>query len=286
LATSRRGQAAGVREGPRIELNDGSVIPQLGFGVFQIPPDDTARAVSLAFEAGYRAIDTAAAYRNEAGVGSAVHASGLAREDVYVTTKLWNTDHGRERTLNAFERSLERLALDYVDLYLIHWPVPARDRYVESWKALVELRDQGRVRSIGVSNFLPEHLDRIIEATGVTPQVNQIELHPALQQVAARRYHAELGVVTEAWSPLAQGAALHEPTVQEIASAHGTTAAQVVLRWHLQLGNVVIPKSQTVERIRENFDLLHFELSSEQMDRIAELESGERTGPDPAQFSG
>ncbi|MGI8559533.1 MAG: aldo/keto reductase [Solirubrobacteraceae bacterium] len=269
-----------------IALNDGSHIPQLGFGVFQVPPEDTTEVATVALQCGYRAIDTAAAYGNEAGVGAAVHASGLPREELFVTTKLWNSAHGREKAFNAFEKSLGRLALDYVDLYLIHWPVPAHDRYVETWKALIELREQGRVRSIGVSNFLPEHLDRIIEESGVVPAVNQIELHPKLQQDAVRRYHEELGIATEAWSPLAQGDVLEDPVIGEIAAAHGKTPAQVVLRWHLQLWNVVIPKSVTTARIRENFDLLGFALTAEQLERIGELDSGERTGPDPALFGG
>ncbi len=268
-----------------LDLHGGERIPQLGFGVFQVPAEETAEVVTLALDAGYRSIDTAAAYGNEAGVGAAVHASGLAREEIFVTTKLWNSSHGRERAMNAFEKSLGRLALDYVDLYLIHWPVPTSDKYVETWQALVELQEHGRVRSIGVSNFLPEHLDRIIEATGVVPAVNQVELHPRFQQAALRRYHEERGILTEAWSPLAQGGVLEDETIQELAKAHGQTPAQVVLRWHLQLGNVVIPKSTTPARIKENFDLFDFELSDEEMARIEELERGERIGPDPATFS-
>lgn len=268
-----------------VDLHDGESMPQLGFGVFQVPPADTAGVASVALQSGYRAIDTAAAYRNEAGVGAAVHASGLEREEIFVTTKLWNGDHGREQARNAFEKSLGRLALDHVDLYLIHWPVPARDRYVETWETLVELRGEGRVRSIGVSNFNAEHLDRIIDATGVVPSVNQIELHPALQQQALRRYHDELGIKTEAWSPLAQGTVLDDPLLGEFARDHGKTPAQIVLRWHLQLGNIVIPKSVTPERIRENFDILDFELSDAQMERFETLEAGARTGPDPATFT-
>ncbi|GAC1484867.1 MAG: aldo/keto reductase [Solirubrobacteraceae bacterium] len=268
-----------------IELHNGEQIPQLGFGVFQVPPEDTAEIATHALQSGYRAIDTAAAYRNEAGVGAAVHASGLEREEIFITTKLWNGDHGRERALKAFEKSLGRLALDHVDLYLIHWPVPAHERYVETWEALVELQGEGRVRSIGVSNFLPEHLDRIIEATGVAPAVNQVELHPAFQQQTLRRHHAELGIRTEAWSPLAQGAVLGDPLITELARTHGKTPAQVVLRWHLQLGNIVIPKSATPERIRENIEIFDFELSDAEMASFETLESGRRIGPDPATFT-
>ncbi|HEX3830655.1 MAG TPA: aldo/keto reductase, partial [Solirubrobacteraceae bacterium] len=256
----------------------------LGFGVFQVPPEDTAAAVDKALETGYRSIDTARAYRNEAAVGEATARSGLAREELFITTKLWNADHGRDAAKAAFEQSLERLGYDYLDLYLIHWPLPSRDKYVETWQALVELHADGRARSIGVSNFQVEHLERSIDASGVVPSVNQIELHPQLQQARLRDYHAEHGILTEAWSPLGQGAALTEDTVQSIASELDRTPAQVVLRWHLQLGNVVIPKSVTPERIEENFDVFDFELSEEQMEAIGQLETGERTGPDPDTF--
>jgi 2,5-diketo-D-gluconate reductase A len=269
---------------PQLSLTDSDTIPQLGFGVFQVPPEDTAAAVDKALETGYRSIDTARAYRNEAAVGEATARSGLAREELFITTKLWNADHGRDAAKAAFEQSLDRLGYDYVDLYLIHWPLPSQDKYVETWQALMELYADGRARSIGVSNFQVEHLERIIDASGIVPSVNQIELHPQLQQARLRDYHADHGILTEAWSPLGQGAALAEDTVQAIASELDRTPAQVVLRWHLQLGNVVIPKSVTPERIEENFDLFDFELSEEQMEAIGQLETGERTGPDPDTF--
>jgi 2,5-diketo-D-gluconate reductase A len=268
-----------------IELVDGRAIPQLGFGVFQVPPEDTASALAHALRIGYRSVDTAAAYRNERGVGEAVRDSGLGREDVFVTTKLWNNSHGRDTALEAFEKSLARLGLDYVDLYLIHWPVPTRDLYEETWQALTELHEQGRARSIGVSNFEIDHLERIIEASGVVPAVNQVELHPRFQQTELRRFHAEHSIATEAWSPLAQGAVLDDEAVVELASAHGKTPAQIVLRWHLQLGNVVIPKSVTPERIEENFDVFDFELDDDAMGRLEALDEGGRIGPDPATFA-
>jgi 2,5-diketo-D-gluconate reductase A len=267
---------------PLVDLGDGNRIPQLGFGVFQVPPEETGEIVLRAFEVGYRSIDTAPAYQNEAGVGEAVTRSGLRREEVFVTTKLRNVDHGHDRALKAFDRSLERLGLEYVDLYLIHWPVPRAGRYVETWEALCELKSDGRARSIGVSNFLPEHLERIIEASRVTPVLNQIELHPRLQQSELRALHSEHRIATEAWSPLGKGQLLGDETIREIASAHGRTPAQVVLRWHVQLGNVVIPKSVTPERIEENFHVFDFELTEDQMEAIHGLDAGERTGPDPA----
>jgi 2,5-diketo-D-gluconate reductase A len=261
-------------------------IPQLGFGVFQVPPEETAEAVREALATGYRHIDTAAAYRNEAGVGEATRSSGLDREELFVTTKLWNSEQGRDSTLRAFDRSLDQLGYDYVDLYLIHWPAPSRDLYTETWQAFTELAADGRARAIGVSNFHIPHLERIIENSGVVPAVNQIELHPALQQSELRAFHEEYGILTEAWSPLGQGAALEAPAVVEIAEELGQTPAQVVLRWHLELGNVVIPKSVTPERIRENFDVLDFELGEDRLAQIAKLDRGERIGPNPDQFAG
>lgn len=271
---------------PLIALSDGVEIPQLGFGVFQIPPQDTAGAVSQALQAGYRHIDTAAAYENEAGVGQAVRESGLQRDEVFITTKCFNDDHGFEKATRALHQSLERLGMEQVDLYLIHWPVPAKDLYVETWQAFIEAQKQGLIRSIGVSNFQPHHLRRLIDETGVTPSVNQIELHPRLQQPELRRVHEELGIATEAWSPLAQGEVLDDPAIISIAEAHDRTAGQVVLRWHLQLGNVVIPKSVTPERIVENFELFDFELSGEEMSQIEALDRGQRIGPDPDAFNG
>jgi 2,5-diketo-D-gluconate reductase A len=276
---------ATATEAPQLELHDGHRIPQLGFGVFQVDPPQTTDVVLHALATGYRSIDTAAAYENEAGVGEAIARSGISREEVFVTTKLWNDQHGRQSAKRALEQSLQRLQLEHVDLYLIHWPAPQRDRYVETWEALCELRSEGRTRSIGVSNFLPEHLDRIIEATGEVPVLNQIELHPLLQQRELRSYHAQRRILTEAWSPLAKGGSLlRHPTITQIAQALERTPAQVVLRWHIQLGNVVIPKSVTPQRIEENYSLFDFELDAEQMQAIERLDAGERTGPDPASF--
>jgi 2,5-diketo-D-gluconate reductase A len=269
---------------PSVSLSDGDTIPQLGFGVFQVPPKETAEAVTRALLAGYRHIDTAAGYHNEAGVGQAIHAAGLERDEVFVTTKCANDDHGREQAKHALKASLEQLEMEFVDLYLIHWPVPSRDKYVETWQAFIELQNEGLVRSIGVSNFQPAHLERLINETGVKPTINQIELHPRLQQVGLRHEHEELGIVTEAWSPLAQGRVLDDPTITEIARAHGKTPGQAVIRWHLQLGNVVIPKSVTPERIIENFDVFDFNLSTDEMAAIDALDAGERTGPDPDTF--
>ena len=245
---------------PTIELAGGVEIPQFGLGVFQVPPEDTFENVTTAIAAGYRHIDTAKAYGNEAEVGQAVRASGLPREAFFITTKLWNDDHGD--AVGALKTSLGRLELDHVDLYLIHWPAPGQDRYVEAWQGLIEAQELGLVRAIGVSNFQPAHLRRIVDETGVTPAVNQVELHPLLTQPGLRREHADRGIVTEAWSPLAQGAALTEAAVTEIAEAHERTPGQVVLRWHVQLGNVVFPKSMTPERIEQNIDIWDFELSA------------------------
>ncbi|MEU6164592.1 aldo/keto reductase [Streptomyces tanashiensis] len=270
---------------PTVALNNGVEIPQLGFGVFQVADDETTAAVTAALEAGYRSIDTAAIYGNEAGVGRALSTSGLAREDLFVTTKLWNADQGYDATLRAFDDSLAKLGLEYVDLYLIHWPTPARDLYRESWRALERLADEGRIRAAGVSNFQPEHLRRLMDGAAVTPAVNQIELHPALRQSELRAFHGEHGIATEAWSPLAQGAVLDDPAIVAIAAAHGKSPAQVVIRWHLQLGNVVIPKSVTPARIRANVDVFDFVLTDEEMAAVAGLDRGLRTGPHPDQLN-
>ena len=271
---------------PSLDLNDGNRLPQLGFGVFQVPAEETAETLSHALKTGYRLIDTAAAYGNEEGVRDALQAGEIDRADVFITTKLANSDHGRDRARRAFQQSLEKLGGEYIDLYLIHWPLPSKDLYLETWETLSALKDEGSVRSIGVSNFQIEHLERIIDATGVVPTVNQIELHPRLQQPELRRYHAEHGILTEAWSPLGRGQLLDDPLIQEIASAHERTPAQVVLRWHIQLGNVVIPKSVRPARIEENFQVFDFELGEEEMRRLSDLDRGERTGPDPDTFAG
>ncbi|GAB3182249.1 aldo/keto reductase [Streptomyces incanus] len=268
---------------PPITLNNGVAMPQLGFGVRQVPDAEAETAVAAALEAGYRSIDTAAVYGNEEGTGRAVAASGVPREDLFVTTKLWNDDQGYDATLRGFDTSLSRLGLDYVDLYLIHWPTPARDRYLDTYRAFEKLYAEGRVRAIGVSNFLPEYLERLLDETSVVPAVNQIELHPHLQQPAARKYHAERGIATEAWSPLGQGKGLLEvPAIVAIARKHGRTPAQVVLRWHLQLGNVVIPKSVTPSRIKENIDVFGFSLDAEDLAAISALDEDRRLGSDPA----
>jgi diketogulonate reductase-like aldo/keto reductase len=269
---------------PSVQLAGNAEIPQLGFGVFQVPPPQTVEVTLRALEVGYRHIDTASAYQNEAEVGQAMRASGLDREDVFVTTKCFNDDHGFETAKRACRASLDRLELEHVDLYLIHWPVPQHDRYVDTWRAFIELQEEGLARSIGVSNFQPAHLRRIIEETGVTPAVNQVELHPRFQQAGLRREHEELGIVTEAWSPLAQGAVLDDPVIDEIAAEHERTPGQVVLRWHIQLGNVVFPKSVTTERIEENFDVFGFHLTDDEMEAIEALDAGERRGPDPDTF--
>ncbi|MEU5537161.1 aldo/keto reductase [Streptomyces sp. NPDC020362] len=270
---------------PPIILNNGVEMPQLGYGVWQVPDDEAEQAVATALEAGYRSIDTAAIYGNEEGTGKAITASGLPREDVFVTTKLWNSDQGYEATLRAFDASLAKLGLDYVDLYLIHWPLPSRDTYIDTYKALEKLYTDGRVKAIGVSNFLPGHLRRLIAETSVVPAVNQIELHPHLQQREARALHAEQGIATEAWSPLGQGKGLLEvPAIVAIAQKHQRTPAQIVLRWHLQLGNVVIPKSVTPSRIRENIEVFDFSLDDEDLAAISALNEDRRIGPDPATF--
>jgi 2,5-diketo-D-gluconate reductase A len=253
---------------PNITLHDGVEMPQLGFGVFQIPPEQTQGAVELALEAGYRHVDTAAAYRNEKEVGAALAASGLPREDYFVTTKLWNSQQGHDSTLAAFEASLERLGLDHVDLYLIHWPVPAEGLFLDTWRTFEQIHREEAARTIGISNFRIEDLQLLERETQTRPTVNQIELHPRLQQADLRAWDAEHGIATEARSPLAQGELLGEETIGEIAARHGKTPAQAILRWHLQLGNVAIPKSATPQRIRENAAIFDFELSDEEMGAI------------------
>ncbi|MFF2816607.1 aldo/keto reductase [Kitasatospora cineracea] len=270
---------------PTVTLNNGIEMPQLGFGVFQVPDEETTAAVAAALEAGYRSIDTAAIYGNERGVGKALAASGLPREELFVTTKLWNADQGHDAALRAFDASLDKLGLEYVDLYLIHWPTPARDLYAESWKAIEGLAAEGRIRAAGVSNFQPAHLTRLIETGGLVPAVNQVELHPGLQQAELRAFHAAHGIATEAWSPLAQGAVLDDPAITAIAERTGKSPAQVVLRWHLQLGNLVIPKSVTPARIRQNLDVFDFALTEDDMAAVAATDRGLRTGPDPDQFN-
>jgi 2,5-diketo-D-gluconate reductase A len=269
---------------PSLELNDGNDIPQLGFGVFQVDPQATTEAVLQALRTGYRLIDTAAMYGNEAEVAEAIARSGLERSEVFITTKVWNDDHGYDRTMRAFEGSLARLSSDWVDLYLIHWPAPAQDRYVETWQTMCGLHEEGRARSIGVSNFLPEHIERIIEATGVAPAVNQVELHPWVQQRELRAFHKGHHIVTESWSPLGRGALLDEKVVKDVAAQTGRTPAKVLLRWNVQLGCVVIPRSVRPARIEENAQIFDFELDHDQMEAITRLDREQRIGPDPARF--
>jgi 2,5-diketo-D-gluconate reductase A len=270
---------------PVLTLHDGVEIPQLGFGVFQIPPEETQEKVEEALDAGYRHVDTAAAYRNEAGVGAAIAASGVRREDVFVTTKLWNSEQGYDSTLRAFEKSVERLGTGHVDLYLIHWPLPGKDLFLDTWRAFERIQEEGGARSIGVSNFRVEDLERIEREAEKRPTVNQIELHPRLQQAELRAWHADHDIATEAWSPLAQGELLEDGTIETVAAHHDRTPAPAILRWHLQLGNVVIPKSSSPERIRENCEVFDFELSEDDMAALERLDTGERTGPDPSAFS-
>ncbi|MFF2697445.1 aldo/keto reductase [Streptomyces cyaneofuscatus] len=271
---------------PSITLNNGLEMPQLGFGVWQVPDDEAAKAVAKAIESGYRSIDTAAIYKNEKGTGRAIAASGVPRDELFVTTKLWNSEQGYDSTLRAFDASLDQLGLDYVDLYLIHWPVPAKNAYTDTYRAFEKIYADGRAKAIGVSNFHPEHLKRLLAETSVVPVLNQIELHPQLQQAEARAFHAEHGIATEAWSPLGQGKGLLEvPTVVAIAQKHGRTPAQAVLRWHLQTGNIVIPKSVTPSRIEENLDVFGFELDADDLAAFAALDEGKRLGPDPAEFN-
>ncbi|RXZ66883.1 aldo/keto reductase [Agromyces albus] len=268
---------------PRIQLNDGNSIPQLGFGVFKVDPDETARIVTDAFEIGYRHIDTARIYGNEEGVGKAIAESGIPREQLFITTKLWNDDQGTRSVFDAFDASLERLGLEYVDLYLIHWPTPARDRYVETWRAFEELRASGRVRSIGVSNFLVPHLERLLAETGTVPAVDQIELHPAHQQPDTVEFAEENGIAIEAWGPLGQGKypLLEHQEVTDAAAAHGRSPAQVVIRWHLQRGFIVFPKSNRRERMAENFDVFDFTLDDAEMEAITALEREGRVSSHP-----
>ncbi|MFZ2529169.1 MAG: aldo/keto reductase [Rhodococcus sp. (in: high G+C Gram-positive bacteria)] len=273
---------------PNVTLNDGRTIPRIGFGVWQVPDDECFTAVTSALAVGYRSIDTAAIYGNEVGTGRAIASSGISRDDLFVTTKLWNSAEQpwtRDRVLTEFDASLDRLGLDHVDLYLIHWPRPMREDYRTIWQTFTELNADGRARSIGVSNFQPEQLRTIIDDTGVVPVVNQVEVHPDFAQTELRAVHDELGIVTEAWSPLGQGRGLlDDPTLARIALEHGRTAAQVALRWHLQLGNVTIPKSVTPHRIRQNLEVFDFELGADDLEAIAALDTGNRLGGDPATF--
>jgi 2,5-diketo-D-gluconate reductase A len=273
---------------PNLTLNDGNTIPQLGFGVFQVPPEDTARITAQALEVGYRHIDTAEMYGNEKGVGEAVRDSGLARHEVFITSKLNNGFHEPDQARAAFDRTLSELGTDYVDLFLIHWPLPTRydGDFVSTWKTLIEFQQDGRARSIGVSNFQPDHLARLAEETDVVPAVNQIEVHPYLVNEAARAANHAAGILTESWSPIAQGGVLKDEVITEIASGLGRTPAQVTLRWHVQRGDIIFPKSSSPERMAENFALFDFELDDDAVQAITALDKGEdgRTGPNPDTF--
>ncbi|MBB5701142.1 2,5-diketo-D-gluconate reductase A [Ochrobactrum daejeonense] len=271
---------------PTVKLNDGNHIPQLGYGVWQVGNDEAVAAVGKALEVGYRHIDTAAIYGNEEGVGKAISGSGMARGDIYLTTKLWNSEQGYESTLKAFDASLKKLGTDYVDLYLIHWPVPSKDLFMETWRAFIKLKEEGRAKSIGVSNFRTADLERIIKESDITPVLNQIELHPQFQQDELRLFHNKHNIKTEAWSPLGRGKFLEDPTLKSIAEKHGKSVAQVILRWHIETGNIVIPKSVTPDRIRENFEIFEFKLNGTDHDAITKLDKADgRTGPNPNTFS-
>jgi 2,5-diketo-D-gluconate reductase A len=266
---------------PRLPLTDGGAIPQVGYGLYKVPRADARRLTLEAIAAGYRHFDTAALYGNEREVGEAVRDAPVARDELFVTSKVWKDDNGYDETLRAFEASMERFGLEQLDLYLIHWPVPSRDRYVETWRALIRLQQERRVRSIGVANFHAHHIERLVDETGVWPVVNQIELHPWLPQTELREYDDQHEIRTQAWSPLARGRVLDDPTLAAIAAKHARTPAQVVLRWHVQLGNVVIPKASSPARIRENLDVFGFALDADDLAAIASLNTGERTGRDP-----
>ncbi|MBZ9986582.1 aldo/keto reductase [Mesorhizobium sp. BH1-1-5] len=267
----------------QLKLNDGSTIPQIGLGVWQVDPDITAKVVRWGIDAGYRLIDTAEGYRNEEGVGEAIRAAGVPREELFITSKLRNGAHQRDAALRAFDDTMQKLGIDQIDLFLIHWPVPSQNKYVEAWKTLVELKQAGRIKSVGVSNFNQDHLERIIGETGVTPVVNQIELHPRFQQRDSREFHKKHNIHIESWSPLGSGRLLADPMLEKLAKKHGKSVAQVIIRWHLQEGLIVIPKSIHQERIAGNFDVFGFELDGEDMATIRGLDSADgRTGPDPA----
>ncbi|MBK0022143.1 aldo/keto reductase [Brucella pseudogrignonensis] len=271
---------------PAVKLNDGNHIPQLGYGVWQVGNDEAISAVSEALKVGYRHIDTAAIYGNEEGTGKAINESGIARSDIYLTTKLWNKEQGYESTLKAFDESLKKLGTDYVDLYLIHWPLPSKDLFMETWRAFIKIKEEGRAKSIGVSNFRTADLERILKESDVVPVLNQIELHPQFQQDELRLFHSKHNIATEAWSPLGQGTILENPTLKTIAEKHGKSVAQVILRWHIETGNIVIPKSVTPARIKENFYVFDFSLNGTDHDAITKLDKTDgRIGPNPATFS-
>jgi 2,5-diketo-D-gluconate reductase A len=265
-----------------LNLNDGNSMPQLGYGLWQVPDDETEKVVKNAIEVGYRSIDSAQVYGNEKGLGGAIRNCGLARKELYITTKIWNTEQGYDTTLRSFDESMKKLGTEYLDLLLIHWPAPKKNLYVDTWKALVQLKKDGRVRSIGVSNFYPEHIDKIVDATSFIPAVNQIECHPRFQQHEFRKFHDKLGIKTESWSPLGQGKVLEDEIIKKVAQKHGKTPAQVIIRWHLDSGLIAIPKSITPSRIAENFHVFGFSLDADDMKLIASMDDKNgRIGPDP-----
>jgi 2,5-diketo-D-gluconate reductase A len=270
-----------IAPAPTLSLDDGAMIPQLGLGLYKVAAAGAEALCRMAIDLGYRHLDTAAFYANEAEVGRAVREARVPREELFVTSKVWKDDNGFDSTLRAFDASMNRLGFETLDLYLIHWPVPSTDRYVDTWRALVRLQEEGRVRSIGVANFHPHHIERLIAETGVSPVVNQVELHPWLPQAALREFDAARGIRTEAWSPLARGRVLGTPLLDDLADKHGRTPAQIVLRWHVELGNIVIPKASSAERLRENLDVFDFALDDDDLAALATLETGERTGRDP-----
>ncbi|CAM3353566.1 aldo/keto reductase [Paracoccus nototheniae] len=269
---------------PMMTLNDGRRMPQLGTGIWQIADEDTPLVVRRALQTGFRLIDGAAAYGNERGLGEGLRQADVARDEVFVTSKLWNDAQGHDAALRAFDATMQRTGLDHLDLYLIHWPLPALDAFIETWKALIRLRDEGRVRSIGVANFHEAHLTRLIDETGVVPAVNQIELHPSLTQTAMRAVNDDLGIATQSWTPLGRGDSFAAAAVTDAAARTGRSVAQVILRWHIQHGLSVIPKSENPDRLAENFDVLNFQLSDDEMIAIDALDRGHRTGPDPDTF--
>ena len=272
---------------PTIAFNDRNTIPQIGFGVWKIEDNEAEGIVKAAIDAGYRSIDTAKAYGNETGVGRGLKASGVARDELFVTTKLWNDDQGYDETLKAFDASMAKLGLETLDLYLIHWPVQSKDRYVDSWKAMVKLKEEGRIHSIGVSNFMEEHLERIVEATGVKPVLNQIELHPTFQQRRMRAVHERMGIKTQAWSPLGQGSSVNNPVLKAVGEKHGKSSVQVALRWHVDCGTIAIPKSADPKHIKSNFDVFDFTLDEDDIMKIEGLDRADgRVGPDPETFPG
>lgn len=272
---------------PVLKMNDGNTIPQLGYGVWKISDEDAEGSVFQALKTGYRHIDTAKIYNNEGGVGRGIAASDIAREKIFVTTKVWNSDQGYDETLKAFDESAKRLGVKTIDMYLIHWPMPVRDQFVETWKALIRLRQENRVRSIGVCNFRIADLERLIKETGVAPAVNQVELHPQFQQKELRIFHEKNNILTEAWAPLGRGLFFDDPLLQSIAEEHSKTVAQIVLRWHMELGTIAIPKSQSAARMAENFDIFDFKLTASDHDKIASLDKIDgRMGPNPDEFLG